>query len=400
MKRTIVFILIIASTFSYGYSQNQADCFKEDLEFLKINLPQKHVNLFTKISQREFEQQIASIESKIDSLDEKSFFCELFQLITAIGDEHTRIEPQHLFKYTVPIRFTLFKEGIFVTETTQPNIMLAKLLEVNGVAIEEVINQFRKIIYNENPSFFETMLLFYMNNTYILKGLGLTNSAEEVLYTFETKDADTISIKLKPSQNPTMKRAEAFSLLEAYSGEGNYWYRYYPDKNCLYFNYLNCKEDKNYSFEKFCSQLFESISINKPEKLIIDLRYNGGGNSKVLNPFLIRLKNNYLNANGKLYVLIGRMTFSSALLNALNLKQNFNSVLLGQPTAGSINHFGETLTFTLPNTKATVVYSTKYFEEWKGHNGALTPDIQIDCSVKEFNKGKDEVLEYVYRVKD
>lgn len=173
--------------------------------------------------------------------------------------------------------------------------------------------------------------------------------------------------------------------------------QYNKEKNLIYFSYINCKEDANNPFEQFNKELFNAIKINNPDKLVLDLRYNGGGNSKILEPFLTQLKESYLNKRGKLYVLIGKMTFSSALLNAIDLKQNFNATLIGEPTAGSINHYGETRSFDLPNTKARVVYSTKYFEQWKGHDGALNPDIIVTYSLENFIKGKDEALEIVER---
>jgi C-terminal processing protease CtpA/Prc len=125
------------------------------------------------------------------------------------------------------------------------------------------------------------------------------------------------------------------------------------------------------------------------------LRNNSGGNSAILNPFLEKLKKNYLNKKGSLYVLIGKNTFSSALMNAVDLKRNYKSILVGQTTSGNVNHYGETRGFRLPNSKIIVGYSTKYWEIWKGYNGALRPDIEIKYSLKNFKNNIDEAIEYV-----
>jgi hypothetical protein len=395
MKKIILIAISILLTGVTGYCQNKAEAYKADLDFLKSNLPQKHINLFAKISQSEFEKQISNIESKIDTLPEEEFLNELFQLMVAVGDEHTQINPLNLFSYTLPINFTFFKEGLFVTEATQPDLLLAQLKEINGMPVEKVMEKFKSIIPNYNQSFFQTILLFYINNTYILKGLRVTNSKELVSYTLEKPNGTRIILELKHGNKEKKLQPEQFSTLAAYNGTGNYQYTYYPDKNTLYFNYRNCKEDANYPFEQFNKELFESIATNKPKKLVIDLRYNGGGNSRILAPFLARLKTSELNSTGKLYVLIGKMTFSSALLNALDLKRNYNTILVGEPTAGSINHYGETRAFELPNTKATVVYSTNYFEQWKDHDGPLIPDILVNYSIENFKKGIDEAFEAI-----
>ncbi len=394
MKK-LIFSLAVSLIATLSYAQSQADHFKEDLEYLKVNLPTNHINLFVKISQSEYEQRIASIASKADTLNAETFYNELLQLMTAIGDEHTSVYPSNFSSYLVPIRFFSYKEGMFVSTAEEPDLLLAKLIAINGVQTEEVIRQFKKIIPSENPSFFEQTLSYQILNTFTLKGMGLAESNEEVTYTFEKANGDMIQVALKPSLKPNIQAAEQYANLPAFSGKGIYWFRHYPDKNAIYVQYQSCQEDKNYPFEKFTADLFDSIAIHKPEKLILDVRYNGGGNSQVLSPFLTQLKDHYLNETGRLYVLIGKTTFSSALMNAVDLKRNFNAILVGEPTAGSVNHYGEVRSFNLPNTHSMVTYSTKYFQTWEGHDGALEPDVRIDYSIENLKKGLDEGLEYI-----
>lgn len=395
MKNLFITLTLLILTLN-AYSQNQGDLFREDLEFLRVTLPSNHINLFAKISKNEFEERIEQIKSKVDILNEDTFHRELRELMVAIGDEHTRVEPVGFFSYTLPMGFTIFNEGIFVTEAVQSDLLLARLVKINGVAIEEVIQQFKKIIPSHNNSFFYTMLQFDINNTHSIKSLGLTDTKKEVLYTFEKRDNSLIEIKIELDPKAKTHKADQFSKILAHSDKKDYWYKYDEDKNLIYFNYMNCKDSKDNPFEQFNNELFELIETKQPTALILDLRYNGGGNSAVISPFLTKLKNSYLNKKGNLYILIGKMTFSSALLNAIDLKRNFKSILIGEPTAGSINHYGEIKGFTLPNTKTAVIYSTKYFEQWKGHNGSLNPDVTTSYSVENFNECKDEALEYIY----
>ena len=64
---------------------------------------------------------------------------------------------------------------------------------------------------------------------------------------------------------------------------------------------------------------------------------------------------------------------------------------------GRVGQSLEVRTFELPYSQAIVTYSTKYFETWKGHDGALIPDKTIPASVEDFKRGRDSVLEYIYR---
>ncbi|WP_449438619.1 S41 family peptidase [Pedobacter steynii] len=110
-----------------------------------------------------------------------------------------------------------------------------------------------------------------------------------------------------------------------------------------------------------------------------------------------KLSASYLNKKGKFYVLIGRHTFSSAVMNAVRIKRNTNAILIGQPTSGNINGYGEVRGFELPKSKIIVAYSTKYWENWKGKKGPLKPDTSVEYSIKNYVEGKDEALSQVYK---
>ncbi len=94
-------------------------------------------------------------------------------------------------------------------------------------------------------------------------------------------------------------------------------------------------------------------------------------------------------------MLIGRGTFSSALLNAMELKDQTQATLAGEPTGGKPNHFGEVRTFTLPHSGLTVFHSTKYFVRVPGNPLSLEPDRRIPITFKDFEAGTDPVLEAV-----
>ena len=125
--------------------------------------------------------------------------------------------------------------------------------------------------------------------------------------------------------DPSVKKenfsSKPISNLLRYSNNDNYWYKLINNSKILYFNYQDCAEQDGKIFEIFNNQLFNAIEIQKPEKLIIDLRNNSGGNSAILKPFLEKLKTNYLNKKGSLYILIGKLyIISFQILLVLHLK--------------------------------------------------------------------------------
>lgn len=399
MRKTIIFLsLFFVATICHPQDLQPTD-FTEDLNYLKNILPQKHTNLFAKITKADFERKVDAIILSSTTLTYNSFVVRLLELLVSIGDEHTFIELD--FQKTLPIQFTAFKEGVFVTAiSAEKNISLpAKLLAINNHPMDTVILRFKKIVQSENPSYFQVGLLRYLNNPLILQGLAINSHIDTTIYTLETLDGKRFDITINAvpaAQQPALERAKAFNTLPANQEKGNYWFSYDEPHQLLYFNYSKCKADDNLPFNQFNDSLFTAISKYRPKKLVLDLRANGGGNSAILSPFIEKIKSSYLNKKGSFYTLIGERTFSSALMNAVELKRNTNVTLVGATTSGTINHYGEVRGFPLPKTKIVIAYSTKYWETWKGKKGPLVPDLPINYSITNFMKGKDEALTLVY----
>lgn len=395
MKRTILApLLICISTACFSQSLTKSD-FIEDLEYLKKTLPTRHTNLFAKIDSPTFVKKIDAIEAKAGSLDYESFSAALFKLTVAIADEHTFIERQ--FTKILPIQFDLFKEGLFVTGIDSANKALvnSRLIAINNQPISKVIALFKEVVQSENQSYFDDHLLHYINNPAFLKGLGILNSDEEAEFTLIDQDNKQVKIKLNAIEGKSLanvKLALGTNALLSQQKKGNYWFNYDAGKKLMYFNYTKCREEEGNPFSKFNEELFAAINQYKPEKIVLDLRYNSGGNSGILDPFIEQIKQSYLNQKEKFFVLIGRTTFSSAVMNAVELKRNSNAVFIGEPTSGNINHYGEVRGFSLPKSKIVVAYSTKYWENWKGKKGPLTPDVKVDYSVRNYIAGNDEAL--------
>jgi len=82
-------------------------------------------------------------------------------------------------------------------------------------------------------------------------------------------------------------------------------------------------------------------------------------------------------------------------MNALTFKQRLPVTLFGVPTGDKLNDFGEARTFSLPNSKMAVQYSTRYFKLADGYPEALMPDVQISLSSTDYFAGRDPVFETV-----
>lgn len=130
--------------------------------------------------------------------------------------------------------------------------------------------------------------------------------------------------------------------------------------------------------------------------MVIDLRQNAGGDfTKVRDLLLPALKQHRLNRRGRLFVAIGRNTFSAAMTNAADFLQETNAILVGEPTGGRPSGWQEKGQFTLPSSHLTVSVSTQYYRFLAEDLPAVMPHEHILITWDDFRAGRDAVLEWI-----
>jgi hypothetical protein len=83
--------------------------------------------------------------------------------------------------------------------------------------------------------------------------------------------------------------------------------------------------------------------------------------------------------------------------NAQQLRDNCNAILIGEPTGGKPNHFGQLSSFTLPHSGLQIAHSTRWFQKIDDDPDSVYPDISVPWRSEALFNGKDEVLEAALR---
>ncbi|HDT14560.1 MAG TPA: peptidase S41 [Candidatus Aminicenantes bacterium] len=376
----------------------------EDLDLLAKELPARHKNLFFKITEEEFRAGVDDLKGRIPKLDRTGFLLDLARLVASIGDSHTSltIMPQKAF----PLKLYWFEEGICVVDTTPEcaELLNGRLESVDGHPIEEVVRAFAGIIPHDNDAQVKDFVPRFLASSEHLRGLGLVADADEAAFTVRTPEGGAATAKMK-SLPLTEVRAVSWtapalepSRLPLYRRTAGSAYEsaYLPESRTLYFAYNSCRDLPDRPFREFTAGVWDTIRKNPVDRLVIDLRNNGGGDSSIFDPFIGELAaDTELNRKGRLFVILGRRTFSSAILNALDLRKKTEAVFYGEPTGGKPNHYGEIETLTLPNLGLKVSYSTKYFQFVEGDDPSMTPDVLVELSLDDHLALRDPVLEAI-----
>jgi tetratricopeptide repeat protein len=198
------------------------------------------------------------------------------------------------------------------------------------------------------------------------------------------------------------KTGEAGPLRYLRTGS-KHWFTPLPGAKALYFQYNEVSDDPQRSIQQLAKDLQKEFVSNGYERMIIDLRSNGGGNNQ-LNLMLLNalIQIPGLQDTGKLIVLIGRFTFSAGTMFALDLERHFNPVFIGEPTGGSPHFFAEPVTLILPNTKMQIFCSTAYWQytDPRDQRRWLPPLVSVEPSWADELSGRDRTLEEAVAFRD
>ncbi len=382
------------------------DQWRGDIDTLAENLLAKHPNFYTKHTVEEFEDAIDELIQKIDTLDDAQIVIELSRLIALGGDPHTTIELSAYARamHRLPIQVIVLSDGVFISAATAPyqELVGAQILQFGDTDALEAFEQIGVLFAYENHSRLINAASSYITLLPALAAVGLADDFDADTYDLTIKDGQGKRTVTLDCTIPTA-RPQWVSFAQGFKGgmplmyrksRGNYQTEFLKDSGVMYLAYNKCEDAKDFPMKLLSTFITEKSDEFDARRLVIDLRFNGGGDETVLWTLMDHLeKYERFKDKGDIIVLISRYTFSSAMTNAHQLKERLGAVLIGEPTGGKPNHFGQLDSFILPNSGLTVYHSTKWFQKVEGDPDAVHPDVLIEVGSEDFFAGNDPVLE-------
>ena len=158
------------------------------------------------------------------------------------------------------------------------------------------------------------------------------------------------------------------------------------------------RNDPKESIANFFERLFKFVNETEVEKLVIDIRWNNGGDTFFSTPIVQGLiKNEKINRRGKLFVIIGRRTFSAAQNTATFIETNTNAIFVGEPTGSSPNYVGEENEITLPFSKIVANVSDLFWQSAHPTDNRtwIAPLIYVPPTFEAYRVNRDPAVESI-----
>src|ERR1035438_7154238 len=367
---------------------------QSDLQYLVAHLKSTHSNLFFHVSAEDFNAAVDDLNQGIPQLSDTQIKVRMMKIVAMLGDAHTAVYSPFAF---LPIRFRWFGDGLFVNAAAPEygRALGAKVIEIGNLPVDQAYDAVSMVISHENDQWVRELTETYLGTPELLAALGVTSGPGSVRYLFQDMSGTRFEMQVSPSSSDLLWPPDSTNgivPLWRWNFSLNYWFQYLPTTHTVYLAYNRCTEMPDLSFAGFLDQVLAFIRQQPVDRVVVDLRNNTGGDSQVIQPLLNELSRN-ADLRRKMTAIIGQATFLRGVMAAAALAYQFGIPLIGQPSGGSTDLFGNVVQFSLPNSGLVVACSTRFFIAYPGYTAnSLRPDVPVPMSSADYFARHDPFL--------
>ena len=394
-------ILLSSCASQNATTEITSGAWRDDLRYLARELPSRHISAFHAVGREAFAGEVARLDAAIPGMNGDEVLVGLMRIVALVGDGHTHLDlPPGYLRY--PMELQWFGDELRVVAAAAPyhSVVGARVLAIGSTPIQEVIARATHIVpRGENEGRTRLLATMQLTSPEVLHGLGLVANRKNAPFALELATGERATITFSPAgmgnfSSWRLAAGEKPPLYLQRLNEG-WWTEFLPDTQTLYFSFT--RYPPGAEFQERTVALGKLIDESHARRLVIDLRRNGGGDFTRFRQVLLPIikARAAINKKGGLFVITGPGTFSAATVNAFDLRNEANAILVGGPTGMRPTHYGEHAEFPLPNSGFRISYSTQYYRIGVETDSAVVPDRQIEPTWAEFRAGRDPVMEWI-----
>ena len=283
-----------------------------------------HPDLFFFHSKKELLNKMDSLlhQEKYDRYDLYYIINSLIKYMLGKYDSHTKAIFQD--SIIMPIKFKIQNDKVYIINHSKniEDCKGATIVSINDIKIEKILDELEKIISYSTIEYLHTMQEVDLQNFDILMSLPSINN-----------NIDTMTFKILHHNELKNISFNKYHLPTPYHENIPQNYSYEILNNVIVIHYNSCKSTINQEMLNLISKLKLIESERKVNNYIVDLRNNGGGDSRIIIPLIEYLK-------GKdIVVLVNEKVFSSGRMAYVELKK-IGAYSIGTDISTSLNCFG------------------------------------------------------------
>jgi hypothetical protein len=379
-----------AANFPPAASETEAN--RQDLEYLG-RLPEIDRS-FTKERRRSFERAVERLIPQSEFFDRAKLTLEAARLTAIVDNTHTNVltELGDASFSSVPIRLGAFSDGLYVVKARDEDrdLIGAQLVAVNERPVDAIVTAFRPFVGGP-PTLLRQLAPRIVVTPELLMAAGINGRADSSEYRFRLASGTVIDrllaapdVQPRVEDNPYWPVRDLSPAATATEGPGwshvldvaplylsrldeNYWHAFVDDGRILFLQINRLRDQGRQRLADYLSQVLDTITRRGTKFVVVDLRYNRGGDYTQAADFSRRLAD-AMPPDGRIFILTGGNTFAAAIgiVSRIRFFAGARATQVGEPMGDRGHFWGEGDKVLLPNSKIAVHYATAYHDWEKG----------------------------------
>jgi hypothetical protein len=399
-------------------AMSRDDGWRADLRFFAREVKRRGYAPFRRSPVERFDAAVDEVYQAVPQLSDAQLMARLAELLRTLGDGHAYIdavEEHHDLLRALPLQLYLFEEGLYVTAVApgRERLLGAHVLEFDGQPAGHAVAVVDRLIGRDNEQGPKGIAPWWLGRTVLLHALGVARDPGAITLGVRLADSSVAEVPVEaqptgrwllrsrpcpPGWRFLPESSPAPLPLYLRNCGAHYWFEHQPELGLTYFQLNSIGDDPDEPLSGFVERLFSSLADTKSDRLVVDLRWNGGGNTFLIRPLLHQLlRCDRINRPGGLFVVIGRATYSAAQNLATLIGDHTAALFVGEPTGSSPNFVGETAPFRLPYSRLEVNVSDLYWQtSWPmDYRSWIAPDIYAPPTFASFVANQDPAIEAI-----
>ncbi len=414
---------------AYPPAADRIERWRQDLDTLRQRfLPVDRS--FSPAERALFVERIEAIERDLPGLGDAQVTMRIAAALATAGNAHTRlyILRNRTELRRLPIRLWWFGDGLRVVRATAAHrgLLGCRVAHIAGLD-PRVARDMVAPAFAGSPGWTDYMSVYALTSPEALHGMGVTPGPDRAEFGFADCEAGAARRSLEPlplarSTKPLeawwdlspKREPAAQGWTHALAGRplplylknpnDHYWSEFEPGSGLLYVQYNRSAEMKDKPLAAFADAVAAEFERRKVRALVVDLRFNTGGNLNLATPMMKRLET--LSRGIPRFVVTGRATFSAGISHVAFWREAGNVTLVGEPVGDEMDFWAEGGNIILPNSGLAAHFA----------NGAhsyssapcptrvpcldmkappVRPDLPVAASWADYVSGRDPALDSV-----
>ncbi len=300
---------------------------------------------------------------------------------------------------TAPLHAYDFEDGLTILRAEAAALVGARVLKIAGRPVNEVRAAIAPTIAASSEGIRRLVFARRAFCPELLHAVGLSPERDRFEVTVRTTDGSTLTETLQGSKergwrslaDRTTRRVPDDLVAR------HFWFREAPQQNAVVAEIRAVRDEPDgQSIGVFAAAVAKALIRNPDARLVLDLRYGGGGSGHAMTPLVEAVMvSPQARKPGRIFVIIGRMTSGTVLEYASVIRNVAPVVFVGEAASAGPNGVGDPTQVVLPNSGIVarvteVEWPTTLSEEGPA---ALAPDISVAAAAADYLAGRDPALE-------